>query len=48
MGVRDDIHYIRKNWHRPDRRPIWQMLLLLPLWLLYKPARWFVDWMDGL
>jgi len=27
-------------------RPIWQILVLLPLWPLYLIARAFVEWMD--
>ena len=37
------------DFHRhPFRRPYWKMALLLPLNLLYVPARAFVDWADGL
>ena len=27
-------------------RPIWQVVILVPLWVIYLPARKFVDWMD--
>jgi hypothetical protein len=27
-------------------RPIWQMIVLLPMYLLYLPARCYVDFMD--
>lgn len=27
-------------------RPIWQILVMLPLWLLYLPAKGYSDWMD--
>jgi hypothetical protein len=29
------------------RRPLWQMLLMLPLFLIYWPASKFVEWMDS-
>lgn len=28
-------------------RPLWQIAILAPLWLLYVPARAFVSWMDS-
>lgn len=34
-------------WHHPDRRPLWQIAVLLPLFLLYIPAAAFVRWMDS-
>ena len=27
-------------------RPVWQMILILPLWLIYAPLRAFVDFVD--
>ena len=29
-------------------RPLWQIVGLVPLWLVYLPARKFVDWMDSI
>lgn len=28
------------------KRPLWQVLLIFPLWLAYVPARAFVSFMD--
>jgi hypothetical protein len=28
------------------RRPLWQIVLIFPLWLIYVPARAYVDLMD--
>lgn len=33
-------------WRSPQRRPVWQMIALLPVFLFYVPARKFVDWVD--
>lgn len=33
--------------HRSHVRPLWQMIAVLPLFLVYWPARAYVDWMDG-
>lgn len=41
-----DLKYIAANWQRNDRRPIWQIILLIPAFLLYWPARKYVDFMD--
>jgi hypothetical protein len=38
---------VRDWWTSPNRRPLWQIPLLLPLFAIYLPARAFVDWMDG-
>jgi len=32
--------------HREHIRPVWQMVALFPLYLIYLPARSFVSWMD--
>lgn len=32
--------------HGSHVRPLWQMLVLLPLYPIYVSARAFVDWMD--
>ena len=29
-------------------RPIWQIIILIPLYLIYLPANAFVEWMDTL
>lgn len=28
------------------RRPVWQIILLFPFWLIYVPARAYVNFMD--
>lgn len=28
------------------RRPLWQIAILLPFWLIYVPARAYADFMD--
>ena len=48
MKVRQQLRYIVANWNRPDRRPVWQIAALIPLWLISLPARWFVSKMDRL
>lgn len=30
----------------PARRPYWQILLILPVWLLYVPASIYTEWCD--
>jgi len=40
------IRYVIANWNSPDRRPVWQILVLLVLFPIYHAARWFVDRMD--
>lgn len=44
----ETIRYFIANWNSPHRRPVWQILLLLPLWPLYLAASKFVKWMDGI
>lgn len=37
---------LRAFHSNPSRRPYWQIVLLLPLFLLYAPADAFVRWAD--
>jgi len=36
------------KYNGQELRPIWQIVLLLPLWPLYLVARPFVKWMDSI
>jgi len=38
--------YRRRKAQGDTIRPIWQIIILIPLYLIYLPARAFVDWMD--
>jgi hypothetical protein len=39
--------YKRRRARGDTLRPLWQIPLMVPLALLYFPARWYVDWMDN-
>jgi hypothetical protein len=39
--------YKRRKARGDTIRPIWQIIILLPLYILYIPAKAFVSWMDG-
>lgn len=45
-NFKKDMKYIYDNWNSPTRRPIWEILLLLPLYLLYLPCKVYVEWFE--